>query len=59
MGRVNLQNAPVVSAVAAFIGGLAVMLLAGLGVLEAAVIAILIAIVAYLVTSWQTGRIRR
>jgi hypothetical protein len=55
----NLQNAPVVSAVAAFIGGLAVMLLAGMGVVEAAVIAILIAIVAYLVTSWQTGRIRR
>jgi len=55
----NLRNAPFISAIAAFIAATAVMLLAGLGVVEAVVIAALVAIVAYLVTSWQTRRTER
>jgi uncharacterized membrane protein len=52
----NLQNAPFISAVAAFIGAAAIMMLTGVGWVAALVGGVLVAIVAYLVTSWQTRR---
>ncbi|HVL26266.1 MAG TPA: hypothetical protein VM450_19400 [Thermomicrobiales bacterium] len=55
----SLQNAPFISAIAALIGAFVVMLLAGTSVIQAVVIAVLVAVVAYLVTSWQTRRIER
>ncbi len=55
----RMQNAPFISAVAALIAAFLLMLLTGLGVLEALVLAALVAVVAYLITSWQTRRTLR
>jgi hypothetical protein len=56
IGQMSVQNAPFISAVAAFIAGFLVIYLANGGWVESAVIGVLLAIVAYLVTSWQTRR---
>ena len=54
----NLQNAPFISGVAAFVGAAFVLWLSSVGFVGTVVGAALVAIVAYLVTSWQVGRMR-